>query len=478
MLDAKLPPPFRKDLKNLIKNRLDGLAVPIDIKETVIAFPTPRPQPTTPPELPFRYPPMPQMQQPTPAPATDAPPPAPDDAAAPRPPRAAFRCGSRSCSARWPALGRVVALLVALRRRDSRRDAKQGGADAADAGKATTPTAAAARRRSPARGAARAARGSRAGPARDGRAAAREPGREGRRRRRAGRPDRGRGPARRSDLRHPAARGGRAARRRAARAPRAARRRSSPSSTGGSSSTGWSARRTRSSRSSRSCSGCRRSACRACSRPSRPPCRPRRCATRPPTCVRRTWPNARPPSDRRWPAALAAPKALSKEHLLDVASTLRARAADQAHLDAGETGDIDLAVELIEERPPAEQAEMLEAMRRADPAKARAVQAALINDQSFERVSDEVLTAAAMAVPTEVLARFLRDVPEVRRDARAVGAAAHGRRVDPGRPVAGRRADAARRSSRRAARCSRRCARRCATAVSRRRAWRSRAEPD
>ena len=95
-----------------------------------------------------------------------------------------------------------------------------------------------------------------------------------------------------------------------------------------------------------------------------------------------------------------------------MASTLRSRAADQAHLDAGETGDIDLAVELIEERPPAEQAEMLEAMRRGDPAKARAVQAALISDQSFERVSDDVLTAAAMAVPTEVLARFLRDVPE------------------------------------------------------------------
>src|SRR5262245_48031806 len=81
-------------------------------------------------------------------------------------------------------------------------------------------------------------------------------------------------------------------------------------------------------------------------------------------------------------------------------------------MDAGETGDVDLAVELIEERPPAEQAEMLEAMRRGDPAKARAVQAALISDESFERVSDEVLTAAAMAVPTEVLGRFLRDVPE------------------------------------------------------------------
>jgi flagellar motor switch protein FliG len=132
-----------------------------------------------------------------------------------------------------------------------------------------------------------------------------------------------------------------------------------------------------------------------------------------PAHVRSTFLSERSPAERSaLAAALAAPKSLSKEHLMDVASTLRARAADQAHLDAGETGDIDLAVELIEERPPAEQAEMLEAMRRADPAKARAVQGALINDQSFERVSDEVLTAAAMAVPTDVLARFLRDIPE------------------------------------------------------------------
>src|SRR5262247_1528987 len=69
VFDSKLPPPFRKDLKNLIKNRLEGLSVPVEIHETVIAFPTPRPQPTTPPEIPFRYPPMPQMQQPAPAPA-------------------------------------------------------------------------------------------------------------------------------------------------------------------------------------------------------------------------------------------------------------------------------------------------------------------------------------------------------------------------------------------------------------------------
>jgi hypothetical protein len=98
---------------------------------------------------------------------------------------------------------------------------------------------------------------------------------------------------------------------------------------------------------------------------SLPPCRPRRCATRPAhvrsaylseALVRR--------SARRWQPRSAAPKSLSKEHLLDVAATLRARAPTRRHLDAGETGDIDLAVELIEERPPAEQAEMLEAMRR------------------------------------------------------------------------------------------------------------------
>ena len=146
-------------------------------------------------------------------------------------------------------------------------------------------------------------------------------------------------------------------------------------------------------------------------------------------------------------AALAAPKSLSKEHLLDVATTLRARAADQAHLDAGETGDIDLAVELIEERPPAEQAEMLEAMRRGDPAKARAVQAALINDQSFERVSDEVLDRRGDGRSDRGAGALPARRSRGGRDARAVGAAAHGRRVDPGGSVAGRRADAARRSA-------------------------------
>jgi hypothetical protein len=131
-----------------------------------------------------------------------------------------------------------------------------------------------------------------------------------------------------------------------------------------------------------------------------------------PAHLRSTYLDARSTGERAaLAAAIASPKSLSKEHLLDVAATLRARAVEQAHLDAGETGDIDLAVELIEERPAAEQTEVLEAIRRVDPVKARAVEAALIRDESFELVSEEVLSAAVMSVPAETLARFLRDAP-------------------------------------------------------------------
>ena len=128
-----------------------------------------------------------------------------------------------------------------------------------------------------------------------------------------------------------------------------------------------------------------------------------------PAHLRSTYLEARSTGERAaLAAAIASPKSLSKEHLLDVAATLRARAIEQAHLDSGQTGDIDLAVELVEERPMDEQAEILDAMRRADPAKARAVEAALITEQSFELVSEEVLGAAVVGVPTEILARFLR----------------------------------------------------------------------
>src|SRR4029077_21040557 len=82
VFDSKLPPPFRKDLKNLIKNRLDGLSVPIELRESVIAFPTPRPQPQAPREMPFGYPPPrePERAAPPPPPAASpAPPVAPPE---------------------------------------------------------------------------------------------------------------------------------------------------------------------------------------------------------------------------------------------------------------------------------------------------------------------------------------------------------------------------------------------------------------
>jgi flagellar motor switch protein FliG len=411
VLDSKLPPPFRKDLKNLIKNRLEGLAVPIEIRESVIAFPTPRPQPTTPPEMPFRYPPMPQMQQPQPPQAPQAPslPPTP-----PAQPETAFRGFPTWLAIVLGVLAGVliaalVAALVALRRRSAHADARQGRGDGTDASGKTTPTAAAA--------------------AADHLPEVRRALREDRvlARRVMGELLRENqvdkvavavelvGPTVVEDLRGdptcaiPL--------REAAALLVEARPRTDtkeivtqlhrrilkhrmvgaedPVAQEFAFLLGLSPERL------------------AGVLAAEPPAVQAAALRYAPGHVRSAYIAERSPAERSaLAAALAAPKSLSKEHLLDVASTLRARAADQAHLDAGETGDIDLAVELIEERAPAEQAEMLEAMRRGDPAKARAVQAALISDQSFERVSDDVLTAAAMAVPTEVLGRFLRDVPE------------------------------------------------------------------
>jgi flagellar motor switch protein FliG len=411
VLDSKLPPPFRKDLKALIKNRLEGLAVPVEIKESVIPFPTPRPQPTAPPEpYPFRYPPMPQGQQqqpPQPAPAAPQPAPAPAPVvAAPHgiPTWLAILIGVLSVL--------TTAALAALlfgRRRDA-RDAKAGG-DAADAGKATTPTAAAA--------------------AADHLPEVRRALREDRvlARRVMGELLRENqidkvavavelvGPSVVEDLRgdptcavplreaaallvEGRARSDKETKEIVTQLHRRVLKHrmvgaEDPVAQEFAFLLGLSAQRL---------SGV------LVTEPAAVQAAALRYA---PVHLRSAYLAERSPAERSaLAAALASPKALSKEHLLDVAATLRTRAADQAHMDAGETGEVDLAVELIEERPPAEQAEMIEAMRRGDPAKARAVQAALISDQSFELVSDEVLTAAAMAVPTEVLGRFLRDVPE------------------------------------------------------------------
>jgi flagellar motor switch protein FliG len=404
-LDSKLPPPFRKDLKNLIKNRLDGISLPIDIKETVIPFPTPRPQPTTPPEMPFRYPPMPQMQQPPQQPAQPTPPPAPP---APAPEATGLRALPT-----WAAIALglligalAVAVFALLRRRDKKDDLQKAGTGATEAKSAPTAAAVAADHLPEVRRALR-----------EDRVLARRVMSELLRENQIDKvavavelvgptvvEDLRGDPTCAIPLREAAALLVEARPRTDTKeiVTQLHRRILKHRMVGAEDPVeqefafllGLSAPRL---------SGVLEGE----------PAAVQAAALRyAPAHVRSAFLAERSPAERAALAAALAAPTLSKEHLLDVAATLRARAADQAHLDSGETGDIDLAVELIEERPLAEQAEMLEAMRRADPAKARAVQAALISDQSFERVSDEVLTAAAMAVPTDVLSRFLRDVPE------------------------------------------------------------------
>jgi flagellar motor switch protein FliG len=410
-LDSKLPVPFRKDLKNLIKNRLESIAVPIDIHETVIPFPTPRPQPTTPPEIPFRYPPMPQMPAPQPTAAAPTPAPAP-----PQPPPEA--AGVRGIPM-WVAIlavllalliGAFIVALFALRRRDRGEDARRGSGQGDAATKATPTAAAAAADHLPEVRRA----------LREDRVLARRVMSELLRENQVDKVALAVelvGPAVVEDLRGDPSCA--IPLREAAALLVEARPRSETETK---EIVTHLHRRILKHRMVGAEDPVEQefafllglSAQRLSSVLETEPATVQAAALRyAPVHLRSAYLAERSPAERSaLAAALAAPKALSKEHLLDVATTLRARAADQAHLDAGETGDVDLAVELIEERPPQEQAEMLEAMRRGDPAKARAVQAALISDQSFERVSDEVLTAAAMAVPTEVLARFLRDVPE------------------------------------------------------------------
>jgi flagellar motor switch protein FliG len=407
-LDAKLPAPFRKDLKNLIKNRLEGLSVPVDIHETVIPFPTPRIQPTPPPEMPFRYPPMPQQQQqqPTPPPVAQQPTPPP------APPEAGFRGIPMWLAVALGVLGLLIgafaAALFALRRRDKQDAAlRAAGAGGADAKTAPTAAAVAADHLPEVRRALR-----------EDRVLARRVMGELLRENQIDKvavavelvgptvvEDLRGDPTCAIPLREAAALLVEARPRTDTKeiVTQLHRRILKHRMVGAEDPVeqefafllGLSPQRL------------------SAVLENEPAAVQAAVLRWAPAHLRSAFLADRSPSERSALAgALAMPKSLSKEHLLDVAATLRARAADQAHLDAGETGDVDLAVELIEERPLAEQAEMLEAMRRADPAKARAVQSALISDQSFERVSDEVLTAAAMSVPTDVLSRFLRDVPE------------------------------------------------------------------
>ncbi len=214
VLDSKLPPQFRKDLKNLIKARLDALDVPTEVTDSVIAFPTPRPQPQSPREpLPYPYPPA-QQPQPQPAhagqpPAPPAtPPPPPAEPAAPRGVPWAFAIGLAVLGLLVGALiFALMAALAAARRRESQLATAAG----APARRHRRGQVGGGGCRPPAGGSAGPARGPGAGPPRDARAADGEPGRNGGRRGRAGRPGRRRGSAQRSGLRGAVARGGGAA---------------------------------------------------------------------------------------------------------------------------------------------------------------------------------------------------------------------------------------------------------------------------
>ncbi|MFL5304954.1 MAG: hypothetical protein ACJ8F1_07055 [Polyangia bacterium] len=411
VLDSKLPPQFRKDLKNLIKARLDALDVPTEVTDSVIAFPTPRPQPQSPREpLPYPYPPAPQQppqqahagQPPAPAPTPALPPAEP---AAPRGVPWAFAIGLAVLGLLVGALiFALMAALAAARRRES-QVATAAGAPGAGTGEGKSAAAAIdhlpevrralredrvlARRvmrelllenqvetvaaavelvgpgvvedlrsdpacAAPLREAA--ALLVAAGRPTDSREMAERLHRRILKHRMVGSDDPveqefafllGVSPARLAALLQPE----------------------------------------------------HASVCAAALRYA-------------PAHLRAAYLESCTPDERAaLAAAIASPKGLSREHLMDVAATLRARAIELAHLDAGETGDIDLAVELIEERPPAEQADMLDAMRRADPTRARAIEGALISDATFELVPEDVLSSAVMAVPTDTLARFLRAAP-------------------------------------------------------------------
>ncbi|HET6146926.1 MAG TPA: FliG C-terminal domain-containing protein [Polyangia bacterium] len=405
-MDSKLPAPFRKDLKALVKSRLESLAVPVDIKEHVLAYPTPRPQPIPPREPAPYYPPPPAPQAAPPAPATPPTPPPP----VAKPPEPAG----------WP--GWAVALLVAT-------------AALAVACLALMAFIVAERRRERAAAAGGASAGDKA-PA--GRAAAAAPG-----------PDRlpevrralvedrllarrvmadllGRnevdkvartvelvGPTvvddLRSDptyaapLREAAARldGGQPATAEETRAlveelyRRVLKHRmmgsGDPVEQEFAFLVGLPLERFAAILEGE------RAAARAAALRYAPP------------HMRTAYLDQRGLEERAaLVSALADGKSLTKDYLMDVAATLRARAIDQSHIGGGEATDVDLLVELVEDAAPDERARLLDAIGPGDPDKRRRVQSLLVTDEGLARVADPVLGAAAMAVPQETLAAYLR----------------------------------------------------------------------
>ena len=411
VLDSKLPPQFRKDLKNLIKARLDALDVPTEVTDSVIAFPTPRPQPQSPREpSPYPYPPAPQPPpqpahagQPAAPSATPAPPPA--EPAAPRGVPWAFAIGLAVLGLLVGALiFALMAALAAARRRESQVATAPG---ASAGGTADGKSAAAAIDHLP----------EVRRTLREDRVLARRVMRElllenqvetvaaavelvG-----PGIVEDLRGdPACAAPLREAAALLVAASRPTDSRdvAERLHRRILKHRMVGSDDPVEQEFAFLLGVSPARLAALLQPEHATVCAAVLRYT----------PGHLRAAYLESCTADERAaLAAAIASPKGLSREHLMDVAATLRARAIELAHLDAGETGEIDLAVELIEERPPAEQADMLDAMRRADPARARAIEGALISDATFELVPEDVLSTAVMAVPTDTLARFLRAAP-------------------------------------------------------------------
>ena len=409
-LDSKLPAPFRKELKALIAGKLESLAVPVDIKERVLAYPTPRPQPPSPREpLPF-YPPQPPPQAAAPSPA-----PAPTAAMAPTPARPAEPAG-------WP--GWAVALLVATavllvaclglmafivaeRRRLAAADAQARGISD---GKAE-------------------------GRSRQG-AAAHGPDRLPEVRRalvedrllarrvlgemlvqneldKVARTVELVGPAVVDDLRtdptHAAALREAASRLDTSQAASAEEVRTLAEEL---------YRRVLKHRMMGSGDPIQQEFAFLVGLPAarfaaildgeRPAARA--AALRyAPVHLRTAYLEDRGLEERAaLVGALADSKTLTKDYLMDVAATLRGRAIEQAHVGGGEASDIELLVEMVEDAPVDQRSKLLDAISPSDPDKRRRVQSMLVTDDALARVSDSVLGAAALAVPTELLAAFLR----------------------------------------------------------------------
>jgi flagellar motor switch protein FliG len=412
LVDAKLPPAFRKDLKNLVKSRLESLPVRIEVKETVQPFPTPRPQPMVREMGPYYPPaPAPQVQPPAAAPAPAAPAAEAARAEAPALPGWLVALLAALAIGLALALGGLAFLILDRRggRRDRERDAGRGAGEGGDAevrghGAGRSGEGAEADRRAEVRRALR-----------EDRALARRVVAE-----MLDRQDHER-VARtvelagavvvedlRSDPRYATGLQAAAAALEAARPAGEDEARSFARDLH---------RRILKQQMVGAEDPVEREFAFLASLP------PERLAATlagesrgvqaavlryAPPYLRAAY-LERATADERVAllGALAEPSALPRDHLVDIAATLRGRAAELGHV-GGDSAAADVLAELVEARPADERPALLEAMGRVDPRRAEAVQAVLLDDEALCRLGPEVLAAAALQVPSAVLGTYLR----------------------------------------------------------------------